>query len=325
MARRLGTAALWMAMMWALLACSAPARWTDGRPDIYAPPPARPGAEGIGIQGFGVSTLHITDGTTSIMIDGFFSRPDLHALLTGPARPEPGRITDALKEAGIGRIDAVLVSHHHYDHALDAPWLALDKDALLFGPLAMKAYAKEEGYPCERFQTLAAESRFSVGNFEIEVFSTRHAKPFLLAELADMVQRWHGAEFRMDQNFSYILRHRLGSIAIISSAGGEADMLRGRQADVVLLGIGRLGVLPDRDIDAYWQEAVVKPGAQLVIPIHWDNFTRAYTETYRPPPRLFDTVDRAMARLHAVRGATPHIRLAVLPPFVPARVLPLQR
>ena len=42
MARRLGTAALWMAMMWALLACSAPDRWTDGRPDIYAPPPARP-------------------------------------------------------------------------------------------------------------------------------------------------------------------------------------------------------------------------------------------------------------------------------------------
>lgn len=50
MVRRLGTAALSMAMMWALLACSAPAHWTDDRPDIYAPPPARPGAEGVSIQ-----------------------------------------------------------------------------------------------------------------------------------------------------------------------------------------------------------------------------------------------------------------------------------
>lgn len=75
----------------------------------------------------------------------------------------------------------------------------------------------------------------------------------------------------------------------------------------------------------HWQEAVVKPGARLIITIHWDNFTRPYTVAYRPPPRLFDNVDGAMARLHAAGGATPHIRLAVLPPFVPARVLPLQR
>jgi L-ascorbate metabolism protein UlaG (beta-lactamase superfamily) len=71
----------------------------------------------------GTSTVLITDGESSILVDGFLSRPSLRRLLTG-VRPDEAAIGAALRRAGIDRLDVVAVSHSHVDHALDAPIVA---------------------------------------------------------------------------------------------------------------------------------------------------------------------------------------------------------
>lgn len=66
--------------------------------DANAP---NPSADAVHVRYFGVSTLMFTSGDTSIMIDGFFSRPGLAKLLVGPLKPDVGRIETALSEGNV--------------------------------------------------------------------------------------------------------------------------------------------------------------------------------------------------------------------------------
>ena len=72
-----------IATLWAV---SVPKMQDLGIP--YAKP-AEPDSESIKVTWFGVTTLLIDDGTTQILIDGFFSRPSLMDLaLERPIEPE---------------------------------------------------------------------------------------------------------------------------------------------------------------------------------------------------------------------------------------------
>ena len=66
-----------------------------GRPELatYADrfdvPAAEPG--GMAVTFLGVSTLLVTDGTSALMTDGFFSRPGLRRVALGRIAPDPAR------------------------------------------------------------------------------------------------------------------------------------------------------------------------------------------------------------------------------------------
>ena len=67
-----------------------------GRPDIgmYDDRFDVPRARGeLSVTFLGVATLLITDGQTSLMTDGFFSRPPLAKVLLGRIGPDPARKT----------------------------------------------------------------------------------------------------------------------------------------------------------------------------------------------------------------------------------------
>lgn len=68
----------------------------------------------------GVANVLVTDGSSSVLVDGFFSRPSLPRMLASRIRPSRSRIEEALARLDIDRLDAVLVSHSHVDHALHA-------------------------------------------------------------------------------------------------------------------------------------------------------------------------------------------------------------
>ena len=82
---------------------------------------------------FGVSTIALFDGETTLLTDGFFSRPSAQQVLAGRVSPNHAAIDEALQKAGIGEAAAVLVAHSHYDHALDAPAVCWRTGATLVG------------------------------------------------------------------------------------------------------------------------------------------------------------------------------------------------
>ncbi|WP_237737190.1 MBL fold metallo-hydrolase [Rhodococcus sp. 21391] len=68
----------------------------------------------------GVSTILLSDGETSLMTDGFFSRPPLLRSVLRPLRPDGAAVDRALTRTRTDRLAAVLVAHSHYDHAMDS-------------------------------------------------------------------------------------------------------------------------------------------------------------------------------------------------------------
>lgn len=83
--------------------------------ELHATPPS-PSA--LTARFMGVSTIALSDGDTTILTDGFLSRPSLLRLLTsriGPTRPQ---IMSALAKAEIQELCAVFVAHSRHDHAL---------------------------------------------------------------------------------------------------------------------------------------------------------------------------------------------------------------
>lgn len=102
----------------------------------------------------GVSTILLSDGETSLMTDGFFSRPPLLRSMLRPLRPDGAAVDRALTRTRTDRLAAVLVAHSHYDHAMDSPTVAERTGAELVGSPSTRHIAEGYGFAMDRFRTI---------------------------------------------------------------------------------------------------------------------------------------------------------------------------
>jgi L-ascorbate metabolism protein UlaG (beta-lactamase superfamily) len=114
--------------------------------------------------------------------------------------------------------------------------------------------------------------------------------------------------------------HPAGTLLVQGSAGWEPGALRGRHADVVLLGVGGLGTRDTPYMDGYWGEVVGNVAPRCVIPVHWDDFTLPLDAPLVPSPRMIDDFDATMGFLtRKTASGTP--ALGLLPAWKPVTLL----
>lgn len=272
-------------------------------------------------QFFGVSTVLVSDGEHALMTDGFFSRPGYLGLLLGVS-PNESRINRALELGKVKKLDALLVAHSHHDHAMDAGVVAMKTGAVVVGTRSVSKIAIGSGLPAERIKVVQGGEVIEAGNFRIHVVVSPHSTGTIFpGEIAEplITPAWL-SKYKEGGNFSYLIEHPSGRVLVHASANFRAGMYKGRKADVVFLGVGLLGKQPDDFIKNYWREVVLATGAKLVIPIHWDDFTRSLDHPLEPTSPLFDKVNRALTTLAAL-GAADGIEVRVLQPFQSVGVL----
>ena len=132
--------------------------------------PAEPAPPRLTATFLGVSTVLLSDGETSLMTDGFFTRPaSLLRLLVARAEIEPdkGRIAAALEEAGVMDLAAVITVHSHYDHAMDAPFVAEITEAVLVGSESTASIGRGWGLPENRIVVPASGESLEFGKFTV--------------------------------------------------------------------------------------------------------------------------------------------------------------
>ncbi|HOY22039.1 MAG TPA: MBL fold metallo-hydrolase [Cellvibrio sp.] len=247
---------------------------------------------------FGTSTILITDGVNSIMIDGFFSRPSLFRLIR--VRPDLKRIDFALSKAP-RKIDAIFVAHSHYDHAMDSGLVAQKTGAAIYGSESTLNIARGQNTHPSQLHLLKKTQ--PVGAFRVTAIETPHSpQAKYVGDIHQPVKPPAKlSDYRMGENFSFFLEHPLGNVLIIPSATDELGSTFNKyQANVVFLGIGTLGKQSCEFTETYWKEAVVSTGAKLVLPIHWDNFMKSLSKPLVPFPFFIDNPGVAVDRLRVM-------------------------
>jgi L-ascorbate metabolism protein UlaG (beta-lactamase superfamily) len=271
---------------------------------------------GLRVQWFGVTTLLIRDADTAILIDGFFSRPSLEETLFARLTPKPDRIDAALPPDTLPALDAVLVSHSHYDHALDAPYVARTRHAVLVGSGSTMNIANAEGKQPERRRQVKHGDRIRIGSFDISVLATPHVPTLIGGAIGEgFAEPARFYDYKLGDNFSFLLQHPQGDILVVPSAGSSEAMFKGVHADVVFLGIATLGTHRREATAALWTEAVVHTGARLVIPVHWDDFSRPFTEALLPIPWPIDNIGASLRTLEELTRAhcDREVRIKLMP------------
>lgn len=325
-----------------VVAAFAVAACTSSPPDL--PPYATPsdvGAveSGLKLRYYGTSTVLFTSPQTSILVDGFFSRPSYLSMLLG-MQPDLGRIGAALSTMP-KPIDTVLVAHAHHDHAMDVGPVASFTRASVYGsPFALQVARgwKPARAPSGPFARRFVEQQLHpmdqlpemVGDLRLQAVATPHlASPFLFQVPQEVRPEpdWQMPRsvfgFKHDTNYSFVISNDCVRVLVVASAGLQYQASL-PAADVVLLSIGGMGRPGSRKLEyvaALWRQVA---GAKVVFLIHWDDFAAPFPmggspSAIRPFPGLMDDPHWTTKQIQALiedaqkKGlAAP--RLLLLPP-----------
>jgi L-ascorbate metabolism protein UlaG (beta-lactamase superfamily) len=272
---------------------------------------------------YGVSALLLRDGEHAILIDPFFTRPEglLPLVLNRSIAPDEPRIAAALLAARIDKLDAVLVSHSHYDHAMDAGVVAKLTGAMLLGSASTANIGRGAGLPDGRIRRVEPGQPITVGRFRIRFIASRHAGASGGRPTGDITGPLrtpaHYLDYKLGGTYSILVEHPQGSVLHHGSAGWEPGALAGLRADLVFLGVALVGDLP-----AYLKETVDLVGARRIVPVHWDDFTLPLDQPLRPFPLVvrLDRFFEGMALRPEIQVQTLELgrEVALFPASVPS-------
>lgn len=245
----------------------------------------------------GNTTLYVSDGETSILVDGFMSRNPFEEsffpagdLIKCKVRPQ--RIDSYLSQGRVTNVDLIVVGHSHYDHALDFAYIAhyLFPEAKIFGSSSTKKIGLGAGLEEERFFPVvgATPASIKVGRFTVKMIPSIHGNPWMYkGNITDSRPFRHlndphtGAaayQFKDGGVYTIIIRHEENkrntrSLLVQNSAGYSASVPKlTEQVDAAFIAVSGLGSTLLNDRDNYYKNMVENTKARLVVPLHWDNF-----------------------------------------------------
>lgn len=248
----------------------------------------------------GVAGWQIEGGGHTILVDPYFSRPDLD----GPIASDPA----AVAARSPARADLILIGHTHVDHALDAAAVAQRTGAQLLGSDSTAMLARAQGLADDRIITVKGGEDFAFDGFSVRVIPGLHSalgdkhvfgRPFAAPPTLPMTMN----EFAEGGTFNYLIRIAGHQIVVIGSANYIERELDGLRPDILIAGtglreeihdytcrlVGALGAPPrvyadhfddwqgppidepiSDDLRAFIAEvAACAPGTEVVIPRHF--------------------------------------------------------
>jgi L-ascorbate metabolism protein UlaG (beta-lactamase superfamily) len=262
-------------------------------------PPAEPATDGLHITWYGHASALVELDGRRVLIDPVWSDRCSPSSLAGPRRLHPTPVP----LAELPRVDAILISHDHYDHLDLATVRALtrDQDAPFLVPLGVGSHLDRWGVPADRIIELDWDEGVTIAGLRLTATAARH---------------FSGRVFTRDRS--------LWSSWVIAGAGrrvfytGDSGYFDGYAEigekygpfDASLMQIGAYDpAWPD--IHMFPEDAVaahLELHGGLLIPVHWATFDLALHTWSDPVDRVWR---EAKARDVALAVPRPGERVAV--------------
>jgi L-ascorbate metabolism protein UlaG (beta-lactamase superfamily) len=250
-------------------------------PPLDDPPPGTLMATFLGTAGF-----LLDDGETQLLIDPFVSCPTLpHVAVNKPIQPDRAAIAAWVDRLEARRVAAVMVTHSHYDHAMDAPAFAELCDAPLLGSSSTAMIGRGSGLPAQRTAVVSPGSMHRFGAFEVHFLPSVHGPcpigdpPHRGHVTEPLVPPAHHAAWKHGDVWVLWVRHPQGSFIHQGTADTLPETLQGVQADLAMSCL-----VWRRSTQDVLERTVDAVGATRLIPLHADDMFRRPSAGFSPMP-----------------------------------------
>ncbi len=244
----------------------------------------------------GTNALLIRKAGTTVLVDPHFTRPRIWHLF-GKISANPRAVAAGLEQNGVDRLDGVLLTHTHYDHALDAAEVLRQASGVLYGCGSAMNLVNHPGLDKQK---ITPGRRYQIGALTVVFHSSLHL-PF--PSLIDWLLPMDGQISRPLETPAWFWHYAVGRVwaiqvdqtLIFGSAGYLPNSYKNLDIETVVLGIGGLDSQPAAYLENFYREAVLNSGAGHVLLSHWDNFFKPAKQVDKP----HFLVRRAITRIQA--------------------------
>ncbi len=244
---------------------------------------ASSGRGDVRVTYLGTNGFQFESGNHALLVDPYFSRINLWRVVLGsPVQPDERRIDDAMKHLA-SKVDAILVTHGHVDHLLDAPVLMRKTDARLIGSRTAMELAEHAGVPASRSDAVTTGDVLGVGPWTVRAFTATHDRLFSIVPFGGEVRGSRpprrAADWVCGEPLAYLIE--IAGKRIFIDSGGTSAVLP--PVDIAPVDLAILGAaLPDSR--ARFSAAVRRLRPRYVFPSHQDNFFRPLSAGFQFGP-----------------------------------------
>ncbi|TDE91599.1 MBL fold metallo-hydrolase [Occultella glacieicola] len=286
----------------------APSAWAGSRAH---PQPGFARFEWLGTAGWRVRTP-----TTTLLVDPYLSRFDVGLAAGRFEKEAPLTLDEAAVDAVLGTagsaagaVDAVLVSHTHWDHFADVPHIAATRDSTVFTTLSGYHLAQSMGLPAGQVAVVKGGEQLRIGDVVVRVVRSLHSRsggggllfpgtrvhvPEPPTTIADLPE---------GDTLGFVIRSPEGrGVLILGASDYDDQALSGLEVETVMVPV------PSSDVTAGYAERLMSALARprTVVLVHWDNFE---TPLSNPPRADSVTRERMDSLIADLRRHSPRTRV----------------
>ncbi|NOZ01161.1 MAG: MBL fold metallo-hydrolase [Deltaproteobacteria bacterium] len=230
----------------------------------------------VKVRWLGAAGIEFTHEGDSWLLDPYFSRWGKLKVLLGRVAPKKAAIETALASLN-GELRAIIVSHTHFDHALDVPEIAQRFEGPILGGASLNTLFDRYGRGGRVTVCAGGESIDLPGGARVTMLTSLHGKalfnkvPYPGEIEPGGAPPVKAAEYRHGQNFICMFEVGGTTFAHSGSANLIDESLMGRRCDVLFMCLPFWQNTPD-----YHRRLVGALKPKVVIPFHFDDFSKPF-------------------------------------------------
>ncbi len=281
-----------------------------------APPTSGgPGVSGVRFTWFGTNGWEITFDNKTILIDPWFVRSDVGFFSGKFDSKAPLQVNEAMIAQHIVRADQILIGHGHWDHMMEIPFIAKKTGAQVIGSETHANILRASGIEEGKIVQVKGGEVMQFDGYTIEVVPGLHSmgptKKYAVPGHRVSVPPAPMTIGDLPEGDSLIYLITIGGkyrIFLMSTANYIERAIAGLKPDVAL--VASIFANQIHDFTPRLLKALNNP--RVILPTHWDNFERPFSEAPRDLRDVFGDAGNLDLWVRDVKRTSPQSNVVVM-------------